>query len=178
MKSIIQKDYFRHAGVWIKYPLIKTIFNIDFRYIYFFRKITDKKTYRITNFFYKLYYKYLSDQINYYIDPSANIDEGFYVIHAHRIFIGPKVKIGKNCNFSHCTIIGQTKEIGHPSIGDNVWVGTFCVLEGNIKIGNNVLIAPLTYVNFDVPDNSLVIGNPAKILSRTHATQDYINNVI
>ena len=34
---------------------------------------------------------------------------------------------------------------------------------GNIKIGNNVLIAPNSFVNFDVPDNSVVIGNPAVI---------------
>lgn len=33
-----------------------------------------------------------------------------------------------------------------------------------VKIGNNVLIAPNAFVNFDVPDNSIVIGNPGKII--------------
>lgn len=35
-----------------------------------------------------------------------------------------------------------------------------------MKIGNNVLIAPNAFVNFDVPDNSIVIGNPGQIIRR------------
>jgi serine O-acetyltransferase len=49
---------------------------------------------------------------------------------------------------------------------------------GNIKIGNNVLIAPNAYVNFDVPENSVVIGNPAQITTNLNATQGYINHKI
>ena len=49
---------------------------------------------------------------------------------------------------------------------------------GNISIGNNVLIAPLTFVNFDVPDNSIVFGNPAKIKSDSQATKHYICNMV
>ena len=37
---------------------------------------------------------------------------------------------------------------------------------GGVKIGNNVLIAPNAFVNFDVPDNSIVIGNPGRIITR------------
>ena len=47
-----------------------------------------------------------------------------------------------------------------------------------IKIGNNVLIAPNAYVNFDVPDNSVVVGNPAQITPKDNATEDYINKKI
>lgn len=46
------------------------------------------------------------------------------------------------------------------------------------NFGNNVLIAPLSYVNIDVPDNSLVIGNPAKIIPKEDATDGYINFTI
>ena len=46
---------------------------------------------------------------------------------------------------------------------------------GNVKIGNNVLIAPGAFVNFDVPDNSIVIGNPGKIIEREESpTSKYI----
>ena len=49
------------------------------------------------------------------------------------------------------------------------------VIIGNCKIGNNVLIAPGAFVNFDVPDNSIVIGNPGKIISRDSSpTAKYI----
>ncbi len=45
---------------------------------------------------------------------------------------------------------------------------------GNIHIGNDVLIAPNAYVNFDVPEHSIVIGNPAKIIKKENATDSYI----
>ena len=43
-------------------------------------------------------------------------------------------------------------------------------------IGSDVLIAPLSFVNFDVPDHSIVVGNPAKIIRRENATEAYIDN--
>ena len=53
--------------------------------------------------------------------------------------------------------------------------GANAVIVGKINIGNNVLIAPNSYVNFDVPDNSIVIGNPGKIIHKDNATEGYIN---
>ncbi len=55
-------------------------------------------------------------------------------------------------------------------------MGTGCVITGNITIGNNVMIAPNSFVNMDVPDHSLVMGNPAKIISKENPTALYINN--
>ena len=52
------------------------------------------------------------------------------------------------------------------------------VLEGSINIWKNVLIAPNSYVNIDIMDNSLVIGNPAVILSKDNPTRNYINNIL
>lgn len=49
---------------------------------------------------------------------------------------------------------------------------------GKVKIGNDVLIAPGAYVNFDVPDHSIVIGNPGKIISKQNATEGYIASPI
>ena len=59
---------------------------------------------------------------------------------------------------------------------DFVWIGTRSVLVGNIQIGTNVMIAPNSFVNFDVPSNSIVIGNLAKITSKESSTKNYINN--
>lgn len=78
-------------------------------------------------------------------------------------------------------MIGQEnrgKRKGTPIIGNEVWIGANAVIVGNVKIGNDVLIALLSYVNFDVPDHSIVVGNPAKIISKEYATKDYINNKI
>ena len=48
------------------------------------------------------------------------------------------------------------------------------MIVGKISIGNNVLVAANSYVNFDVPDNSIVLGNPAKIIHKDNATEGYI----
>ena len=63
---------------------------------------------------------------------------------------------------------------GTPTIKNNVWIGSNAAIVGNIEIGNNVLIAPNAFVNFNVPDNSIVIGNPAKIIKKENAVKDYI----
>nr|WP_278463241.1 hypothetical protein [Thomasclavelia spiroformis] len=95
--------------------------------------------------------------------------------------INPNVKIGDNCNIATGVVIGQEnrgKRKGTPVIGNNVWIGANSILVGNIKIGNDVLIAPLSYVNFDVPNHSIVIGNPARIIYKENATENYINRIV
>lgn len=48
----------------------------------------------------------------------------------------------------------------------------------NISIGDNVLIAPGAFVNFNVPNNSVVLGNPGKIIHNDNATDSYITNIV
>ena len=59
-----------------------------------------------------------------------------------------------------------------------MWIGTNAVVVGKITIGDDVLIAPGAFVNFDVPPHSIVVGNPAKIISRENATEKYIENKV
>ena len=78
-------------------------------------------------------------------------------------------------------MIGQenrSERKGCPVIGNKVWIGTNSTIVGSIKIGDNVLIAPNTFVNCDIPSNSIVFGNPAIIKENMHATDSYINNII
>lgn len=60
-------------------------------------------------------------------------------------------------------------------IGDEVWIGVNATIVGHVHIGNDVLIAPNAYVNCDIPDHSIVFGNPCIIKYREHATEGYIN---
>ena len=87
--------------------------------------------------------------------------------------------MGSNINLSTGVTIGQAnrgKRKGIPVIGNNVWIGTNAVITGNVRIGNDVMICPNAFVNIDVPDHSIVIGNPAVIHHRGNATEGYINN--
>ena len=114
------------------------------------------------------------------IPPSTKIGEGIYIGHFGSIIVNPETVIGKNFCIGAGTLIGnaQGKKKGVPVIGDNVFMGRNSIIIGNVKIGNNVLIAPGAFVNFDVPDHSIVIGNPGRIISRENATEKYIVNTI
>ena len=71
--------------------------------------------------------------------------------------------------------MAEGKKRGVPVIGDNVCMNANSIVIGGVKIGNNVLIAPGAFVNFDVPDNSMVIGNPGTIIQKDSSpTAKYI----
>ena len=120
----------------------------------------------------------LSEKTQIQIPPEVSAGPGLYLGHLGRIIIHPDVKLGSNVNLATGITIGQANrgnKKGVPVIGDDVWIGTNAVIVGGITIGNDVLIAPGAYVNTDVPDHSVVIGNPAVIHSSEHATAGYIN---
>ncbi len=110
---------------------------------------------------------------------NTSIGPGFVLHHPFNIAINGRAVLGKNVSLHHgCTIGAELrgKRAGNPTLGDNVWVGSNACIVGEVHIGNDVLIAPLTYVNFDVPDHSIVIGNPGRIIAKEHATEGYISN--
>ena len=109
---------------------------------------------------------------------SRNIGNGFRLVHPYNITISPATVIGSDCTIHKGATVGREsrgKRQGAPTLGDRVWVGINATVVGKVMIGNNVLIAPNAYVNFDVPDNSIVIGCPGKILrDRADATDGYL----
>lgn len=112
------------------------------------------------------------------ISLKTEIGSGLYLGHAFNITINPNVRIGRNCNIHKGVTIGREnrgKRKGAPSIGDEVWIGVNATIVGDISIGNDVLIAPGAYVNCNVPDHSIVLGNPCSVIARKHATEGYIN---
>ena len=109
----------------------------------------------------------------------SDIGPGLYLGHTYNITINPNAVIGKNCNIHKGVTIGQEnrgKRKGVPTIGNSVWIGVNAIVVGNITIGDDVLIAPNSYVNCNVPSHSIVIGNPCKIIARDNATEKYVNN--
>ena len=56
--------------------------------------------------------------------------------------------------------------------------GLNSTIVGNVKIGNDVLISPNSFVNCDIPDHSIVFGNPCIIKHRENATKNYINRKV
>ncbi|WP_292011093.1 serine acetyltransferase [Chryseobacterium sp.] len=178
--SIIQKDFYRESGKWLStLEIWKKCINPNLHFIYVFRKAGKNIHKPVIGVFWKFILRHYQIKYGYQIYPETEIGEGFYLGHWGSLVINPNAKIGKNCNIAQGVTIGQQnrgKNKGFPVIGDDVWIGTNAVIVGGINIENNVLIAPNSYVNFDVPANSIVMGNPAKIYPSEDATHGYINN--
>lgn len=106
---------------------------------------------------------------------------GIFLGHAYNITINPDAVIGHNCNIHKGVLIGQSNrgiKKGSPTIGNNVWIGINAAIVGKISIGDDVLIAPNSFVNVDVPSHSVVFGNPCIIRHKENATEGYINHVL
>lgn len=183
MNKYIESDFYRWTGE--KYSSFKNIRLKripQYKIIYYKRKCErnrnkNKLLFVVYSFIYNsLKVKYTTD-----IPAKVNMGYGFMVEHIGAITINPEVIIGNNVNIYNGVTIGKEKRgkrQGTPTIGSCVWIGANAVVVGNIKIGDNVMIAPGTFVNYDVPSNSIVVGNPGKIIPRKDACEKYIVNRI
>lgn len=178
MNKVFLKDLYRYYGEDGE-PFLKRVFRpAELKYISLFRKTADCRFLPL-----KLYYMYrlkrLSEKTKIQIPARTQIGEGFYIGHLGRVIIHPDAKLGKNINIATGVTIGQEnrgKRKGTPTFDGDCWIGTNAVVVGNIHIERDVLIAPLSYVNFDVPAHSVVIGNPGRIIPKDDATAEYICN--
>ena len=180
MNPVFKKDLYRYYGEGGE-PFLKKVFRpLEIKYISLFRKANMCKFLPL-KLFYMIRLMLLSNKTQIQIPARTSIGEGFYIGHLGRVIIHPDAKLGRNINIATGVTIGMENRLvrkGTPVISDNCWIGTNAVIVGNVKIGSDVLIAPLTYVNFDVPDHSIVIGNPGRIIPKENATAGYISNCI
>lgn len=132
---------------------------------------------RIAHFFWKLQMpfipRYLSDisrdLSNIEIHPGAEIGRDFFIDHGTGVVIGETAKIGNNVTLYSGVVLGGTslkREKRHPTLGNNIVVGTGAKILGPITIGDNVKVGANSVVVTDVPPNSVVVGVPGKIVSR------------
>lgn len=179
MREYCKKDLYRYIGLEC-HSIIKQLryvfFVPGFQYSYCFRHAQNAKN-PISRFFWmgllRLIMYYTGIQIPY----NSNIGPGLQFGHWGTIVINPAAKIGKNFTIGHGCLVGnsQGRMKGVPVIGDNVVMQANSMIVGKAKIGNNVLFAPGSFCNFDVPDNSIVIGNPGRIIPRDSSpTAKYI----
>lgn len=178
MNSVIKKDLYRYVGMdcnRFKIQLRYIIFTPAFRFIYYFRKVQYSNN-RISRLFWRILLRKCMWNTGIQIPEGTKIDNGFRIVHFGNIVINPSSRIGKNCNIAQGVLIGNNegKYPGAPIIGNNVVIGANAIIIGGITIGNNVLIAPGAFINFNVPSNSVVIGNPGVIYPKYNPTKRFI----
>ena len=99
------------------------------------------------------------------IHPGARIGKNFFIDHGMGVVIGETCEIGNNVLlYQGVTLGGTGKDTGkrHPTIGNNVMIGSGAKVLGPIKVGNNVKIGSGYVVLKDVPDNVTAVGVPAR----------------
>ncbi len=176
MNEVIKADKSR----WLEIKHLRML--PQFRFLYVKRKCEYWRTHFKPIFlWYRL--KYERYKVKYMMDipASVKIGKGLRIEHIGGIVINPGAEIGENVTILNGVLIGaqnRGKHEGFPIIGNYVWIGTNAIIVGGVHVGNNVLIAPGAYINFDVPDNCIVLGNPGKIIMKENATEGYIINPI
>ncbi|MDC1095863.1 serine O-acetyltransferase [Pelagibacteraceae bacterium] len=138
--------------------------------------------YRISNFFYlaklDLVARIISQAIRFFtgveIHPGATIGKNLFIDHGMGVVIGETSVIGDNVTIYHAVTLGgiapsidsdsQRNEKRHPTIGNDVVIGSGAQIIGPIKVGNGARIAANAVVVNDVADDTTMVGVPAKAI--------------
>jgi len=130
------------------------VFDKTFRNLYYWRIGKAK---------YLMYY-WLPPHPSFVIGTNQQIGGGFLGVHPIGSFVNAE-RIGRNFEVKHGVTIGYNGH-GRPIIGDNVQVNAHAIVVGGVVLGNNVVVGAGAAVTKSVPDNCVVVGNPAYIIRR------------
>ncbi|MBR5155859.1 MAG: serine O-acetyltransferase [Clostridia bacterium] len=133
--------------------------------------------YRIAHKLYNLKLYFIADWISkrtrrktgIEIHPAAQIGKGLFIDHGMGVVIGETTVIGDNCTiYQGVTLGGTGKDKGkrHPTIGNNVTIGSGAKVLGPFTVGDNSKIAANAVVLNEIPANSTCVGVPAHIVKR------------
>lgn len=181
VRELIAADCHRYAGAADpRTRLVTRLLHDGFRYTMLLRRAQAHRSGPLHHW-YRLRLLRLSKRTGLQIGYGAQVDAGLFIGHRGTVIVNGGARLGSNVNLSPGVVIGQEnrgRRAGVPRLGNRVWVGSNAVIVGGVRIGNDVLVAPNAYVNFDVPDHSIVIGNPARVIRREHATEGYCHNLV
>lgn len=149
IKSTLEALLYPSFKAQIRYKIAKYFYN---KKHYFIARYITEKTKRKTGV---------------EIHPGAILGKGVFIDHGIGVIIGQTAIIGNNVTIYHGVTLGGTgKETGkrHPTIEDNVFIGSGAKILGNITIGKNAKIGANAVVLKDVKPNTTVVGIPARIV--------------
>lgn len=104
----------------------------------------------------------------------GSVDSG----HEFLVSMGNNVTLASGCRLlthdgSTKKIVGYSK-VGRIDIGNDVFIGAASIVLPNVRIGNKVIVGAGSIVTKDIPDNSVVVGNPARVIGTYDAYVDKI----
>lgn len=156
------------------------LFNPPARFMFTFRGCKYFSKFNPLGMLFRIWNKNMQVKYGFQFQYTCKIAKGLYLPHYGNIIINNQVVVGENCNIGQGVTLGNVKRgklQGNPIIGNRVAIGANAVVIGKISVGDDVLIAPLSFVNFDVPPNAVVAGNPASIINY-NSSQGYVENLV
>jgi len=158
-------------AVFERDPAVRSVFEIIFCYPGFHAMLF----YRVAHWFWENQFYFLGRLISHLgrfltgieIHPGAKIGHGFFIDHGMGVVIGETAEIGDNCTLYHGVPLGGTswaKEKRHPTLGDNVVIGSGAKILGPFTVGNNSKVGSNSVVVKEVPPNSTVVGVPGRVV--------------
>lgn len=160
IKAVLERD-----------PAARNAFEVYFLYSGF----KAVRSHRKANWFYRHNLKFIARWISQRsrhktgieIHPGATIGKGLFIDHGMGVVIGETTIIGDNCTiYQNVTLGGTGKDTGkrHPTLGNNVLVGSGAKVLGPFKVGDNARIAAGAVVLSEVPANATAVGVPARVV--------------
>lgn len=114
------------------------------------------------------------------IHPGATIGKGFFIDHGMGVVIGETSQIGNNVVLYQGVTLGGTslqKKKRHPTLGNNVVIGTGAKLIGAITIGDNTKVGAGSVVITSVPPNATVVGVPGRVVEIRNPDTDIVEKL-
>ena len=112
------------------------------------------------------------------IHPGATIGRRLVIDHGTGIVIGETAEIGDDCLlYQNVTLGGTGKDVGkrHPTLGNNVMVGSGAKVLGPFKVGDNARIAANSVVLREVPEGATVVGVPGRVVRISGEKLDHVH---
>lgn len=152
-------------------PAVRSVFEIIFCYPGFHVMIF----YRLAHWLWNNNMKFFGRLVSHFgrfmtgieIHPGATIGRGFFIDHGMGVVIGETAEIGENCTLYHGVTLGGTswaKEKRHPTLGNNVIIGSGAKILGPFTVGDDSKIGSNSVVVKEVPATATVVGIPGRVV--------------
>ena len=152
-------------------PAVRSVFEIIFCYPGFHAMFF----YRCSHWLWTHQLRFLGRLVSHFgrfltgieIHPGATIGRGFFIDHGMGVVIGETAEIGDNCTLYHGVTLGGTswaKEKRHPTLGNNVVIGSGAKILGPFKVGDDSKIGSNSVVVKEVPPTATVVGIPGRVV--------------
>jgi serine O-acetyltransferase len=181
-RALILSDLYRYAGdVRCRSFLKHYVFTPGFKYSSVMRLCGYLRRRRALKYTLYSFFKFLLLRHRYKygiaIPEYTRIGPGLFINRFGGVMVNGDAVIGANCNITHGAMLGQLNRgpnAGSPIVGDDVFLASGCKIIGHIRIGNRAAVGANAVVTKDVPDDGVVGGIPAKLIS-TKGSAGYIN---